>query len=482
MIFKKLQDIFINNDKENVVILGAGEVGLHLARRLTQEDKNVVVIDKDKSRLERMTQFVDVRTVLGSGSSPKTLSLAGVEDSHYFLAVTNNDEVNLVACLFANALAPDAVKLARISNKEYEEYPFVLGSSSLNIQLMVHPESEVVQSINRLLSLPGSQDYAEFAGGHLRMVAYTVDANAELVGRRLFEFKDIVKSDNIMVAAIVRDSKLIIPNGQVVIQANDLVYFAYVDTAQKDLLRSLKKTRAFFHSVCIVGGGKIGYLLAKLFESKGLDVKLIEKDEARCEELADLLDSTLILHGDATETTLLKEENVGKMDVIVAVTADEETNILACLLAKSMGARDSVARVNKSEYLPIVKHIGIDHSVSTRIAAVNGFLSFIRQGNVVAFASVASDAAEVLEVCLTEDSKLINKPLMELSIPKNVIMLAYMREQKVFIPHGKTVFVPGDHVIFLGEQKAMRDLDDLIGERTTIKQNDANRILNVWKK
>lgn len=474
MFLKKIQDIF-TNIKENVVILGAGEVGLHLAKRLTQEGKNVIVIDKDKSRLDRMTQFVDVQTILGSGSSPKTLSLANVEDSQYFIAVTNDDEVNLVACLFANALAPKAVKLARISNKEYEEYPNVLGGTGLNIQLMVHPESEVVRSINRLLSLPGSQDYAEFAGGHLRMVAYDIN-NTPLVGKRLMEFKDFVKSDNIMVAAIIRNEKLVVPNGQVVLQENDLVYFAYVDIAQRELLRFLNKTRAFFHSVCIVGGGKIGYLLAKLFEDKGLDVKIIEKEEKRCEELAALLDSTLILNGDATETTLLKEENVGKMDVIIAVTADEETNILACLLAKSMGARDSVARVNKLEYLPIVKHIGIDHSINTRIAAVNGFLSYIRQGNVVAFASVAVDAAEVMEVCLTETSQLINKPLMQLSLPKKVIMLAYMRENKVFIPHGQTVFLAGDHIIFLGEQQAMRELDELVGERTNTQTNE-NRIL-----
>ncbi len=480
MFFKKIQDIF-SQQTENVVILGAGEVGLHLARRLSQEGKNVVVIDKDKARLDRITQFVDVQTILGSGSSPAILELAGVKNSQFFLAVTNNDEVNLVACLFANALAPDAVKLARISNQEYSDYPNVLGGTTLNIQLMVHPESEVVRSINRLLSLPGSQDYAEFAGSHLRMVAYNVD-NTELVGKKLAEFKNFVKNENILVAAIIRDKNLIIPNGRVTIEKNDLVYFAYVDTAQKDLLRSLNKNRAFFHSVCIVGGGKIGFLLAKLFEKKGLDVKLIEKDEARCEELADLLESTLVLHGDATETSLLNEENVGKMDVICAVTADEETNILACLLAKNLGARDSVARVNKSEYLPIVKHIGIDHSVSTRIAAVNGFLSFIRQGNVVASASVASDTAEVLEVCLCEDSSIVNQPLMQLSLPEKVIILAYMREEVVYIPHGQTVFQANDHVIFLGEQKAMRAIDPLIGGKMNCQNKNQNRILNTWKK
>ena len=460
MIFKKIKEL-IKPAGDKVIIVGAGEVGLHLAKRLSVEGKSVVVIDIDSARLERVTQSVDVQTILGSGSSPSNLVLAGIANAKYFMAVTNDDEVNLVACLFANHLAPDATNLARINNHEYANYPDVLGSTNLNIQLMVHPEHEVVQSIDRLLSLPGAQDYAEFAGGRLRMVAYSIDDDI-LIGKKLTEFRTLAKNENLMVAAIIRDEKLIIPTGQDILQKHDLVYFAYRVDAQRALHRLLGRTGGFFSSVCIVGGGKIGVSLARLFEQKGIDVKLIERDQARCEELADILNDTLILHGDATEKSLLMEENVGKMDVIIAVTSDEETNILSCLLAKNLGARDSVARVNKSAYLPIVKHIGIDHSVSTRLAAVNGFLNYLRKGNVVATASVAGDTAEVLEACLAEKSPLLNIPIMEIQFPAKVILLAVMRDEKVFIPNGRTVLQVDDHVIFLGAHKEIRGIDHLL--------------------
>jgi len=462
MVFKKLKEL-ISPTGDKVIIVGAGEVGLHLATRLSEEGKRVVIIDIDQERLDRVTQSVDVQTILGSGSSPSNLVSAGIASAKYFMAVTNNDEVNLVACLFANHLAPDAMNLARINNHEYAEYPDVLGSTNLDIQLMVHPEYEVVQSIDRLLSLPGSQDYAQFAGGRLRMVAYSIE-NDILIGKELTEFRTLAKSDSIMVAAIIRDKKLIIPTGQDILQKDDLVYFAYKIEAQKALLRVLGRTSGFFNSVCIVGGGKIGVSLAQLFEKKGIDVKLIEKSQSRCEELADILGDTLVLHGDATEKSLLMEENVGKIDVIIAVTSDEETNILSCLLAKSLGARDSVARVNKSAYIPIVKHIGIDHSVSTRLAAVNSFLNYLRQGNVVASASVAGDTAEVLEACLPKNSPLLNIPLMEIEFPTKVILLAVMRDEKVFIPNGDTLLQANDHVIFLGGHKDIRGIDHFLVE------------------
>ena len=459
-MFKKIKEL-IKPTGEKVIIVGAGEVGLHLAKRLSFEEKSVVVLDLDQSRLDRVTQNVDVQTIVGSGSSPANLVAAGIEDATYFLAVTNNDEANLVACLFANHFAPNAIKLARINNHEYADYPDVLGSANLDIQLMVHPEYEVVKTIDRLLSLPGAQDYAEFAGGRLRMVAYSLE-NDILIGKKLTEFRTLAKNDDIMVAAIIRNKKLIIPNGQDIIEKDDLVYFAYKVDAQRALLRLLGRTRSFFSSVCIIGGGKVGTSLARLFEQKGLDIKLIEKDQARCEELAEILSDTLILHGDATEKSLLMEENVGKMDVVIAVTSDEESNILSCLLAKSIGTRDSVARINKSAYMPIIKHIGIDHGVSTRLAAVNGFLNYLRKGNVVATASVAGDTAEVLEARLPMTSPLLNIPLMEITLPEKVIIIAVMRDEKVFIPHGRTVLQAHDHVIFLGGQKEIRKIESLL--------------------
>ncbi len=207
-------------------------------------------------------------------------------------------------------------------------------------------------------------------------------------------------------------------------------------------------------------------LLARLFEDKGVDVKLIERDATRCEELADILDGTLVLHGDGTDKALLEEENVGKMDVVAAVTGDEETNILSCLLAKSLGVRDTVASVNKAAYLSLMELIGIDHSVSARVAAVNGFLNYIRRGRVVASASVGGEAAEVLEAQLPEGSPLLGKPVRALELPRNVLLLAVLRSSEpktgVFIPDGGTVLAPLDHVILLGTRPAINKLEPLL--------------------
>ena len=448
-----------------VVLVGAGEVGFRIAKRLAQDGKEVVVVDLDPERLSEIQDAMDVQTVTGSGSSPSVLQEAGVEGAGYFLAVTDRDEINLGSCMFANALAPAAVKLARIRNPEYARYPGLLGSDGLNIRMMVNPDEEVVRTIDRLLSLPGALDYAQFADGRIRMVEYKVE-QAPFVDRPLMRFRELVGDDGIMVACILRKDALIIPDGGEAIHSGDTVYFVYRAEAQRSLLRALGRTRGFFNTACIIGGGNIGMLLARLFEDKGVDVKLIERDAARCEELADILDGTLILHGDGTDKALLEEENVGKMDVVAAVTGDEETNILSCLLAKSLGVRDTVASVNKAAYLSLMELIGIDHSVSARVAAVNGFLNYIRRGRVVASASVGGEAAEVLEAQLPEGSPLLGKPVRALELPRNVLLLAVLRSSEpktgVFIPDGGTVLAPLDHVILLGTRPAINKLEPLL--------------------
>ncbi|HJA08577.1 MAG TPA: Trk system potassium transporter TrkA [Candidatus Mailhella merdigallinarum] len=448
-----------------VVLVGAGEVGFRIAKRLAQDGKEVVVVDLDPERLSEIQDAMDVQTVTGSGSSPSVLQEAGVEGAGYFLAVTDRDEINLVSCMFANALAPAAVKLARIRNPEYARYPGLLGSDGLNIRMMVNPDEEVVRTIDRLLSLPGALDYAQFADGRIRMVEYKVE-QAPFVDRPLMRFRELVGDDGIMVACILRKDALIIPDGGEAIHSGDTVYFVYRAEAQRSLLRALGRTRGFFNTACIIGGGNIGMLLARLFEDKGVDVKLIERDATRCEELADILDGTLVLHGDGTDKALLEEENVGKMDVVAAVTGDEETNILSCLLAKSLGVRDTVASVNKAAYLSLMELIGIDHSVSARVAAVNGFLNYIRRGRVVASASVGGEAAEVLEAQLPEGSPLLGKPVRALELPRNVLLLAVLRSSEpktgVFIPDGGTVLAPLDHVILLGTRPAINKLEPLL--------------------
>ncbi len=451
-------------ERKKIIIVGGGEVGFHIARRLTQEDKDVTVIDLESERLKRISDAIDVQTVLGSGSSPSVLKEAGTAEASFFFAVTSSDEVNIIACLFANAIAPkEAVILARLRDEEFANYPELLGSG-LRINIMVSPEKEVVRTIDRLLSMPGAVEYAEFAGGHIRMAAYRIESGP-LAGEPLSRFRELVGGDSIMVAAIARKDQVIVPSGRESLLPGDTAYFIYNEHSQRRLLRTLGRNRAFFSTICIIGGGTIGLQLAKLYENKGVDLKLVDSDAERCAHLASVLDSTLVLHGDGTDKSLFIEENIKDMDVLVAATGDEETNIMACLLGKSMGVATTVARVNKPGYLSLVENIGIDHGVSPRQSAVNTLVNVVRQGRMLTSVSVGDEAAEVLEAVLAENSTLTGRPVRDLKLPRGALLVAVMRNKGVFIPNGNSELDAGDHIIMVCTREVMSEIEKRLAER-----------------
>lgn len=451
-------------EQMKIIIVGAGEVGFHIARRLAEERKQVVVIDLNIEKLRRIEDDMDVQIVQGSGSNPAVLKEAGAEDANIFLAVTDSDETNIVACLFASAIAPKATKLARIRSEEYTRYADFLNESSLNISMLVNPEEEIVRSIERLLTLPGAVEYGQFADGRIRVVGMRVE-DGPLVGQPLLRFREIVRDDGIMVGAIARGERLIVPSGSDCIEKDDIAYFVYPPKSQHGLLAAVNRSREELKSACIVGGGNIGLRLARLFKNKGVVTKLIERDESRCEALADLLDGALVLHGDGTDKSLLLEENISSLGAFIAVTGDEESNILSCLLAKSLGVRETVARVNKAAYLPLVEAIGIEHSVSPRQSAVNSILHYIRQGKVLSSLSVGGDAAEVLEALLPEDSALVGRQVRGLNLPKGVLLLTVLRNQEAFIPSGQTVLAAQDRIVILSLRDMMPDVERFLATK-----------------
>lgn len=451
-------------DALKIVIVGAGEVGYHIAHRLSEEHKQVVVIDQNPDRLQRLEESMDVQTLLGSGASPSVLQEAGASDADIFVAVTDSDETNIISCLFANVIAPKATKLARIRNEEYSAYPELLGGASLNISMLVNPEVEIVRTIDRLLTLPGAVEYGEFADRRIRMVGMRVDSGP-LVGEPLFRFRQIIGDSGIMVGAIARDNTLIVPSGSDEIRQGDVVYFVYRPASLRHLLRGLNRARGFISTACIFGGGNIGVHLARLFETKGIATKLIDNNAGRCEKLADLLDKTLVLHGDGTDRNLLEEEHIADMDAFIAVTGDEESNILSCLLAKSLGVKETVVRVNKPEYLPLVKSIGIEHSVSPRLSAVNSILQYIRQGKVLSSVSVGGEAAEVLEVLVQDDSDLVLRPVSGLGLPRGALLMAVVRGEDAFIPSGQTVIESGDRIVLLALRKTITQVEEVLAQK-----------------
>ncbi len=455
-------------DQLKIVIVGAGQVGRHIAHRLSDEHKQVVVIDHNQLLLERLEESMDVQTVCGSGTSPKVLEEAGLNNANLFLAVTSSDEANIMACLFANAIAPKAIKLARIRNEEYTAYPEVLSGASLNISVLVNPEVEVVHTIDHLLTLPGAVEYGEFAERRMRMAGMRV-LDGPLLGQPLRNFRQIVNNDGIMVGAIARQGELIVPSGEDSIQHNDVVYFIYRPASQRHLLRVLHRTRGEINSACIFGGGNTGVRLARRFESKGIKVKIIESDYKRCQQLAEMLNNTLVLYGDATDKELLEEEHVGKMDAFVAVTGDEESNILSCMLAKSLGVKETVARVNKPEYLPLVQAIGIEHSVSPRLSAVNSILHYIRQGSVLSSLSFGGDAAEVLEVLVADNAYLADRMVSELGLPRGALLLAVLRDKEAFIPSGQTIINAKDRLVLLALRETINAVETILARKKSNK-------------
>jgi trk system potassium uptake protein len=428
-------------------------VGFHIAQRLVLENKEVVVIDKDEDALARVREHLDVQTIQGSGSNPRILAEAGIREAEILLAVTDTDETNLIACIFANLLAPTIQKVVRIRNEDYDEYREVLARDILNIGLVTNPDVEVINSVVRLITTPQVEDIRDFAGGRIRLVRKQLPQDSPLNGLRLMHLPKVMQDIHMVIAAIIRENRLIIPTGMDKMQGGDIIYFV---CGKDDLSGIIKVFGTLVHpvrNVLIVGGGKIGLRLAQELERLHYNTKIIEKDSHRSEVLSGHLHRTIVLQGDGTDSELLVQENIGSMDLVVALTGDEELNILSCLLAKRLGAYKTVVRINKFAYMSLVENIGIDHIISTRLSAVNSILHFIRRGKIISTVSIAGEEAEALEAIALEQSAIVRTPLKKLKFPKGVIILCIIRGENVILPTGDSIILPNDRLIIMSTRQ-----------------------------
>lgn len=432
-----------------IIIVGAGEVGFHISRRLAVENKEVIVIDRSADALKRVAEATDVKTIKGSGSSPGVLQEGGVKGADILLAVTDSDEINILSCYFANQLSEDITKLARIRHRDYTDYANLVREGAIGIKKIINPDQEVVDSILRLMSVPGAVEINEFAQGKIRLIGVNLPPDSPVIGTKLLNLRDRIGDVPVVIAALVRDDELIIPSGVDEIRKGDVVYFACDIRDQDDIIDRLGIKYEPIKKVMIVGGGNIGYQLAKALDNKHFHTRLLDNDPERCQYLSEQLDRPIILQGDGTDQEVLREENIGDMDMVIAVTGDEETNILTCLLAKSLGARSTTTRINNFAYMPLIDPIGIDHLVCPRLSAINSLLHFIRRGQVISTASIKADEAEVLEAIAQEKSDVVGKPIMELDFPRGSLVLCFQRGHDVIIPRGDTVIEPGDRLVIL---------------------------------
>jgi trk system potassium uptake protein TrkA len=444
-----------------VVVVGAGEVGFHLAQRLSEEHQDVVVIDSDPEQVEHASQQLDVQALVGNGASISVLKRASVKDASMLLAVTSQDEVNLVACLAAKRLGVEYT-VARISNPDYYEADSVLSREQMGIDLVVNPERECARQTFLLLQNAAFTQVAEFADGRVQLVGLTVREGAPVAGKTIRELREHFSGDyHYVTAAIVRNGKTSIPKPDSTIEAGDLIYLIAPTTEIEEIPPLAGYDRFELKRVMIAGGSAEGEFIAELLEQNGVECTILDRDRRRCVELAEALPRSLVLHADATDLELLEMEGVSGVDGYVAATGNDETNLLSSLLAKEAGARKVLSLVHKFEYLKLVPAVGVDASVSPRIAAVNAILRRVRRGRVMTVASLSGIEAEAIEFVVGPTSRIAGKAIRDVAFPKEGVIGTILRGDEIILPRGGDVLQPGDDVIVFAMPEAIPEIETL---------------------
>ncbi|MDQ6993755.1 MAG: Trk system potassium transporter TrkA [Mariprofundus sp.] len=435
----------------NIVILGAGEVGYHIASRLATEGNNVSVIDQDAERLQVIAESMDVRTVCGMASYPSVLKQAGAAHADMLIAVTTNDEVNMLACQVAHSLFKVPTKLARVREDDYVKHTGLFGRDDLPIDKMISPEGEAAKVVMGRLNVSCAQDAREFFDGAINLVEVKVRPKSKLSGLALKELSQVMGDLRVYIVAHDHNGFWRIPTGDTVLLAGDSIYVA-VEKINLDLLMQtidLSYQTPEGRNVMMIGGGRIGYLVAKELEQAGAKVKIIERGAERAEWLSDHLQNVIVIQGDALDRKLLEEENIDRMDDFLALTNDDENNILGSLIAKRYGVGHVVTLVNRSIYTQLVRQIGLDVTVSPRLSTVATILSHIRKGRIYGMASLGDGQLEVLEAEALETSRILNTPLKDLKLPADTVVGAILREGVVIIPDGSVAVKRKDRVLIV---------------------------------
>jgi trk system potassium uptake protein TrkA len=451
-----------------ILVLGAGQVGSNVAERLVSEANDLTVVDTNGARLAQLQERLDLRTVQGNASHPSVLIRAGIEDADMLVAVTQSDETNLVACKLARKLFNTPTRIARVRAADYLDHPEIFSDDNFAVDLAICPEQILTDYIVKLVEFPESLQVLEFADGRVSLVAVCAFHGGPLVGHQLQEIRSHMPHINTRVAAIFRRDSPIIPEGDTVIEAGDEVFFIAASEHIREVMRELRRMDKPVRRVMIGGGGNIGRRLARALE-RHYAVKLIEYNKVSAERLASDLDKTLVIAGDITDEELLEAENVDEMDIFCAVTNDDENNIMSSLLAKRMGARRTIALINRSSYVDLVQTGKIDIAISPAQITIGTLLAHVRRGDCVAVHSLRRGAAEALELIAHGDrksSKVVGRKVEEIELPKGATIAALVRTRaaadprdsrrpanEVVIAHHDTVIQPDDHVIVFAVNK-----------------------------
>jgi trk system potassium uptake protein TrkA len=443
------------------IIVGAGEVGYQIAKYLTIEAIEVVVIDRDSAKLSRIAEELDAATILADGASPEILREAGAEEADILLAVTDSDETNMITCLIAKAMFDIPRKVARLRNPEYFRNKKLLSKENLDIDPAISPEYEAAGAVIRLIETPFATDVDEFEDGLIKVVGHKIMEDSILAGKKLSNIAASADHKKFLIGVIDRGDNTIIPTGEDSVEVGDVIYIPIKKWEIGDAINFLGVKAKPARKIMIVGGGRIGYYIAHALEDRA-GVKIIEHDLDRCKFLSKNLGKTTVLQGDGSNESLLLEENIANMDVLVTVTNNEELNIMASLLAKKLGVKKTITIVNRTDYLSMAHGLGLNAVLSPRLITASSILKYIRRGDILSLTAIAEERAEVIEARIGADSPLIGKALADAKLPKSSLIGAIVRGEKIIIPSGGDTINEGDRLIFFTLRKSVKEVEKLL--------------------
>ncbi|WP_303720624.1 Trk system potassium transporter TrkA [Malonomonas rubra] len=444
-----------------ILIIGAGQVGYFLCDRLSREGHAVTLVDQNDEMIERAQDRLNVLGVCGNGASAEILEQAGIKDTDIFIAVTNMDEVNILACLLAREYEVPT-RVARTKSIEYTGTKAILSKEKLGIDLLINPEDAVAEELFKLACTSSAFDVAEFAEGQIHFQGYRITEDSPICNLTLAELGELRGMYKFVVVAINRGKKTIIPYGEDSIQAGDRIYiFAHQNElpAINYLLQSEKTAGKATHRAFILGGNRIGFQIAQNMERQRFNTKLIEKNEERCYKLAEELHKAVVINAEGLDLQTMLDEGMEDADVFVAVTDNDQTNILTCLLAKQHSVKRTLALVSQPELIDLASELGIDACVSPRMAAASTILKFVRRGEIISLTAVEDSDSEVLEFEIKKDSGLLHIPLSELHFPRGAIIGAIVRGVDYEIPTGKSQLEEGDRVVIFALPDALQKVE-----------------------
>ncbi len=456
----------------NIIICGAGRVGFTIAKQLSDQGHSITVIDPSSEDIQKIDDALDVKAIVGKGSYPSILEKANAQEADMIIAVTRNDEINMVICQIAFSIFKIPKKIARIRSQDYlnPKFTTVYNKENLPIDVIISPEIEIAKSIQRKLEAPGALDSVPFAENKIRLLEILINENCNLINIKLSDLTKKYPNLNANVIGIIREDRFFIPKKSDEININDKIYVIINSTQMSETLEAFGHTEKISKKILIVGGGNIGFNLAKNIE-ENLDaarVKIIEKNKERAEFLANELNNTIVINGNALDEEVLSEANLEEAETVLALTNDDEDNLMVSVLVekfakdeKEIYDKRTMALINKPNYSLLQNSLKIDDLIDPRMNTVSSILKHIHKGTIETAYTIMNGEYEVIEAEIIETSELINKELKNSNLPEEIRIGAILRENKVIIPRSDFVFQKDDKVVFLAKKDSISVVENI---------------------